>query len=86
MCVRIALITPEPHEVRSLQAAKPRPLPLDLVEIDHSAKDYRTFKQQLLKPTQKITRVREAGISGPSCYPFSSIRSLCILPLDQAFG
>ena len=27
MCVRIALITPEPHEVRSLQAAKPRPLP-----------------------------------------------------------
>ena len=35
---------------------------------------------------QKITRVREAGISGPSCYPFSSIRSLCILPLDQAFG
>lgn len=37
---------------------------------------------------QKITRVRinQAGISGPSCYPFSSIRSLCILPLDQAFG
>ena len=28
MCVRIALITPEPHEVRTLQAAKERPLPL----------------------------------------------------------
>ncbi len=44
--------------------------------------------QLAIIPAQKITRVRvnQAGISGPSCYPFSSIRSLCILPLDQAFG
>ena len=27
MCVRIALITSEPHELRSLKRAKPRPLP-----------------------------------------------------------